>query len=160
MRPSLAFSLVASCVVSAGVTALVMLALLPAMVDAQVARTSALGLTVVRSDGLQGMTADVRPTGGGVLQVLGADGKTVRAQLAAGGAPPGQPPSSASAGLNVDDANGNMIARVGTLQGAAPIGIELWDSQGNVRYRATLDADGNPTIQLLDPDGNAIWSAP
>lgn len=80
MRRSFVFSLVAPCVVSAGVTALAMLALLPAMVDAQVARTTATGLTVVRSDGLQGMTADVRPTGGGVLQVLGADGKTVRAQ--------------------------------------------------------------------------------
>jgi hypothetical protein len=28
------------------------------------------------------------------------------------------------------------------------------------RYRTTLDADSNPTIQLFDAAGNVIWSAP
>src|SRR6059058_361154 len=53
----------------------------PIMASAQEARATATGLTVVRADGLAGMTADVRPTGGGLLQILGVDGQTLRGQF-------------------------------------------------------------------------------
>jgi hypothetical protein len=165
VRRTVLFPVLASSVVSTAVTVLMVLALMPAIVDAQVARLTAVGLTVVRDDNLPGVSADVRPTGGGVLRILGVDGKTNRITLAAAGAAQrgaGQAPGpgdAASAGLSVADLNGSVIARVGTLTNA-PVGIELSDAQGNLRYRALLDADGNATIQLLDADGNVVWSAP
>ena len=161
-RGILLTALVAS-VTSAAVTALVMLALLPSALHAQGApgaQTAAAGLTVTRADGLAGVTADVRPTGGGELTILGTDGKTVRAHLGAGGAPAGQPPSAAAAGLEIDDANGNGIGRFGTQGGNTPIGVLLTDGQGNDRFLASLDQNGNPSIKMYDASGNVIWSAP
>jgi hypothetical protein len=54
------------------------------------------------------------------------------------------------------------IGRIGTLPDVvgSPIGVALWDVQGHVRYRTTLDADGNPTIQLFDANGTVLWSVP
>ena len=68
MRRSVILTAIVTSVVSTTLTALVMLALLPAVVTAQVERLSTAGLTIVRADGLQGVLADVRPTGGGLLQ--------------------------------------------------------------------------------------------
>jgi hypothetical protein len=161
-RANLVTAFVAS-VVSAAVTSLVIMALVPAAVDAQVARTVAPGLTVVREDGLPGLTADVRPTGGGVLRVLGVDGTTSRLTVGAAGVAPGQPPNPANVGVDLFSEDGaTRIGRIGTLPDvpSSPIGVALWDAQGHVRYRATLDAESNPTIQLFDAHGTVIWSAP
>jgi hypothetical protein len=64
--------------------------------------------------------------------------------------------------LSVYDVNGAQVGRVGTLGSLPgyPTGLQLWDAQGHVRYRAYVDADGNPSIQLVDADGQVIWSAP
>jgi hypothetical protein len=163
MKRGILLTIVVASVISSAVTTLMLLAVLPEATYAQAARTTAVGLTVVNSDGLQGVTADVRPTGGGVLQILGADGKTIRAQLAAaGGGAAGQPPNPANAGLDIRDVDGNPIARVGNglnIPGAG-VGVQLLDANGNVRYLASLDSDGNPTIQLFDAGGNVVWSAP
>jgi hypothetical protein len=162
MKRGIFLTVLVASVISSAVTALVLLAVLPEAIYAQAARTTAVGLTVVNSDGLQGVNADVRPTGGGVLQILGADGKTLRAQLAAAGGAPGQPLNPASGGLEIRDMDGKPIARIGTpanMPGAS-VGVQLWDANGNVRYVASLDNDGNPTIQLFDAGGNVVWSAP
>jgi hypothetical protein len=90
MRRSILLTALATSVASTTLTALMMLALLPGVVDAQVERLTATGLTITRGDGLQGVVMDVRPTGGGIVQVLGPDGTTPRVQVGAGGAPPGQ----------------------------------------------------------------------
>jgi hypothetical protein len=135
--------------------------------QAQVARTTAQGLTVVRPDGLPGVSADVRPAGGGVVQILGVDGKTVRAQLGAGGTANCSPGDTgayclagANAGLDVRHPDGNLAVRLGLLAPTLVPGVRLVDEQGNVRYQASLDADGNPTIQLFDAAGAVLWSAP
>ena len=54
-----------------------------------------------------------------------------------------------------------MVACMGTLAEPAGArgGVELSDAQNNVRYRAWLDADGNPTIELLDASRSVVWSA-
>src|SRR5919202_1123799 len=103
MRRSILLTALTTSVASTTLTALVMLALLPAVVDAQVEQLTAAGLTIARDDGLHGVAADVRPTGGGIVQVLGPDGKTLRVQMGSGGAPPGQAiqPGAAGAGVNV-----------------------------------------------------------
>jgi hypothetical protein len=163
MRRSVIVTAVVTSVVSTTLTALVMLALLPAVVTAQVERLTATGLTIQRGDGLQGLVADVRPTGGGIVQVFGPDGTTTRVQLASGGAAPGQVirPDAPGAGVNVNGVNGTRIARLGT-HGVLndSIMLELDDAQGNARFRAIVDPDGNPTIELMDAEGHVTWSAP
>ena len=162
MRRSIILTALVTSVASSTLTAVAMVALLPAAVDAQVDRLTAAGLTIARADGLQGVAADVRPTGGGIVQVLGPDGKTVRVQMGSGGAPPGQAiqPGAAGAGVNVYDVHGTQVARLSAGAGSNDTQLQLADAEGHVRYRATMDADGNPIIQLFDADGNVTWSAP
>jgi hypothetical protein len=65
--------------------------------------------------------------------------------------------------VSINDLNGKMRVRVGTLEQPSPgavFGTELRDSQNNVRYRAFVGEDGNPIIQLFDAAGNVVWSAP
>jgi len=163
MRRSILLTALTTSVASTTLTALVMLALLPPIVDAQVERLTANGLTIQRADGLQGLVADVRPTGGGVVQVFGPDGTTPRVQLASGGAAPGQviQPEGPGAGVNVNSVNGTRVARLGT-HGVLndSIMLELDDAQGRVRLRAIVDPDGNPTLELMDAQGRVTWSAP
>jgi hypothetical protein len=162
MRRSMILTALVTSVASSTLTALVMLALLPAAVDAQIERLTASGLTIARDDGLQGVRADVRPTGGGIVQVFGPDGKTLRVQMGAGGAPPGQAiqPGAGGAGINVYDVNGTQVVRLSAGVGSNDTQLQLADAEGRARYRATLDPDGNPIIQFFDADGNVTWSAP
>jgi len=154
-------------------TALAVQLFVPAAAEAQQERMTAAGLAVVRPDGLPGVTAEVRPTGGGLLQILGVDGQTLRAQLGAGGTancPPGDASSycqeGANAGMDVRHPDGSLAVRLGLLAspfGLAPTlapGLRLVDLQGNIRYQVSLDRDGNPSIELFDTDGKVIWSAP
>jgi hypothetical protein len=163
MKATILYTALVSSAVSMAATLLVTLTVMPGVVDAQVARTTAAGLTVVREDGLPGLTAEVRPTGGGVLRVFGIDGKAQRITVGAAGVAPGQPPNPANVGVDLFAEDGaTRIGRIGTLPDVpgSPIGVALWDPQGHVRYRTTLDADGNPTIQLFDANGTVLWSAP
>ena len=159
MRSSVALSVVASSAISTAVSALIFTLALPGLVDAQVARTTAAGLTVVSPDGLEGVTADVRSTGGGILNILGVDGKVVRVSVGAGGGPVGQPTNPQNGGVSINDVNGQQLIRIGSINGTV-METQLSDGQGKVRYRASLDSDGNPTIQLLTADGEVVWSAP
>jgi hypothetical protein len=152
-------------------TALAIQILIPAAANAQQEPMTVTSLRVVRPDSLPGMTAGLTPTGGGLLQILGADGQTMRAQLGAGGTANCAPGDTScqeggNAGLDVRHPDGNLAVRLGML--AAPFalapplapGIRLVDTEGNIRYQASLDRDGNPTVQLFDADGRVIWSAP
>ena len=158
MRRSVLISVVASSAVSALVTALVMLAMLPSLVDAQVAKLSASSLELTGEHG-QGVTAEVGPPGGGIVRVLGSDGKTVRLSLNSSGQP-GPSGIAANAGMNVYNVGGLEVARLGSIASLNGYGLNLRDAQGNTRYRVAVDGDGNATVQLYDADGNVIWSAP
>lgn len=168
MKRGTLLTAIISSIVSAGLTTVVLLlALLPSIVEAQVARVTAEGLTVVRSDGLEGLTAEVRPDGGGVLQVLGVDGQTVRVQVGAGGTrncAVGEAGAACraggNAGVSIMHPDGTLATRVGLLGQTITPGVQLVDAQGNVRFRASLDLEGNPTVQLFDAEGAVIWSAP
>ena len=159
MRGTPVLSMLVSSIVSAAVTALVMLAMLPSAVEAQVARLSGSSLTVVGSDGLPGVAAEVGPPGGGILRVLGSDGKTVRLSLNSSGQP-ADGGIAPNAGLNVYNVDGLEVVRVGSVQALSGYAFNLRDAHGTTRYRAAVDGDGNPTVQLFDAQGNVIWSAP
>ena len=173
MQPTVFLAAFLSLAMSFLGTALAVQLLIPAAVNAQQERMMATGLTVVRPDGLPGMTAEVRSTGGGLLQILGVDGQTLRAQLGAGGTANCTPGDTSSycqeggnAGMDVRHPDGSLAVRLGLL--ASPFGLattlapgmRLVDTEGNIRYQASLDRDGNPTLQLFDADGRVIWSAP
>jgi hypothetical protein len=64
-------------IVSTITTAIIFTMTLPGLVDAQVARTTAVGLTVVSASGLEGVDADLKATGGGGLIVRGGAGATL-----------------------------------------------------------------------------------
>jgi hypothetical protein len=84
-------------------------------------------------------------------------------QVASGGAAAGQQIQAGpgGAGVNVYNANGIQVGRIGVGAGDRPIvQMQLADAEGNVRYRASVDPDGNPTIELLDAEGIVTWSAP
>jgi hypothetical protein len=140
-------------------TALSIIVLFPVIVDAQAARIVADEVVVGPANGA---VVRLLPPGGpgephGVA-VIGANGQ-VRGQLNTGGAPAGQPPNPTNAGLNIYAEDGTVIGRLGTA-GAMGAQIYLSDRQGKQRFVTTLDDGGNPSIQLLDADGNVIWSAP
>jgi hypothetical protein len=159
MRRTMVLSMLVSSVVSATVTALVMLAIVPSAVDAQVTRLTGSSLAVVGSDSLPGVTAEVGSPGGGILRVFGSDGKTVRLSLNSSGQPT-DGGIAANAGLNVYNVAGQEVVRVGSIQALNGYAINLRDAHGTTRYRAAVDGDGNPTVQLFDDQGNVIWSAP
>jgi hypothetical protein len=159
MRGTIVLSVLTSSVVSAAVTALIMLAMLPSAVDAQVARLTGSGLSVVGTDGRPGISAEVGAPGGGILQVFGSDGKTVRLSLNSSGQP-GNAGIASNAGLNVYNVDGLEVVRVGSNQALNGYAFNLRDAQGNTRYRAAVDGNGDATIQLFDAEGNVIWSAP
>jgi hypothetical protein len=179
MTRTIVFTAFVSSAASAALTALLVLVMLPAVVDAQVARVIAQGLTVARSDGLPGMTADVQPAGGGLLQILGPDGKTQRVSLSAAevrssaslldqnGTPRiminigGQNgTNSAAEGVNLDDPDGRELARIGTGDPGTRTVMRLSDQQENVRLQLAVGDDGTPSMQMFDTSGNVIWSAP
>jgi hypothetical protein len=160
MRRTIVFSILVSSILSTAATLLVGLALLPATVDAEVARLTGSSLTVGSSDGRPGVTIETGPPGGGILRVLGTDGKTVRLSLNSSGQPPADGGIASNAGLNVYNVDGLEVVRVGSIAALNGYAINLRDAQGTTRYRAAVDGDGNPTVQLFDAEGNVIWSAP
>jgi len=143
-------------------TALAVVFVFPAAVDAQVARVR-FDDVVVGADGRTQVHLGTLPTNnapaGIAVQLLNPDG-TVRAQLASGGAVSSPDPDAAGLSLYYPNGSNTLMLRVGT---AAPLDLPamtLRDSQGTVRYGASLDASGNASIQIFDADGNVIWSAP
>ena len=159
MQRGIVLSTCVSSVVSAAMTALVLVTVLPSAVEAEVTRLTGSSLSVVGSDGLPGVTADVGAPGGGILRVYGSDGKTVRLSLnSSGQAPDGG--IAANAGVNVYNVDGLEVVRVGSNQALNGYAVNLRDAQGVTRYRAAVDGNGDPTVQLFDAQGNVIWSAP
>ncbi len=138
-------------------TALAVVFVFPAVVDAQVARVR-FDDVLVGADGHTQVHLGTTPTGSSV-QLLNPDG-TVRAQLASGGGVSNPDPAAAGVNLYYPNGSNTIMVRLGT---AAPLDLPamtLRDSQGTVRYGVSLDASGNASIQILDADGTVIWSAP
>jgi hypothetical protein len=160
MKRIIVLSSLATSAVWVTMTAISMVFLLPAVVDAQASRILAEDI-VVGAVGQPSVHVGGKPNtppGSTRVEVLSADGTALEG-LAMGGVGPTVDPAAYA--LNINNANGNGI-RVGTGTGAnlhLPV-ITMSDGQGKLRYIASLDADGNPSIQLFDADGNVVWSAP
>jgi hypothetical protein len=137
-------------------TVLAVLVAFPVIADAQATRLRAEQVTVVGVDGKELVRLGVPPapaTNYACAQVIGVEGTARTAMCNGGGGDP------VAAGLMVYNQGGSRIARMGTGAGGAPQ-VLLQDSQAKIRFIAQLDADGNASIQMLDADGNVVWSAP
>jgi hypothetical protein len=152
------------------VTALAVVLALPSLVEAQVSRVAADSVVVQTAGGskihlgllITQASRDVDAPDGasdsaGIVLLGPPPDNNVRANLQFGGTSSAAP----GAGLNINYEDGAQMLRIGTelITSSTPV-MNLRDRQGVVRYRATLDADGKPSIQLYDAAGNVIWSAP
>ncbi len=142
-----------SCLVTIGVMTLAV----PAIAEAQQARVSGEAVAVVGGNGTEQVRLWSRPTGGGVVQALSAEGK-LRAQLATGGAAPGQPPNPAAAGVNVYGVDGETeVGRLGTI--GTVTSLSLSNESGQSRARLSLGggaAGAEPDAAVLNlwgPEG-------
>ena len=99
---------------------------------------------------------------GADIDLLGPDGQTRRLVLSSGGIDVPDPDGS---GMNVYNQSGVVIARLGV--GHGPLGNQpltnllfLSDQEGHRRILLSVDQFGNPSIKLLDAQGNVTWHVP
>jgi hypothetical protein len=113
-------------ITSAALTALVLLAVAPAAIQA----------------------AGLRP-----LPKLAMDAGSAAVQAHA---------DAAGTGLAITYANGKPIACIGTLDASqdGPPEVQATNAKGPMRFRASLDENGLPSLHLFDASANLIWSAP
>ncbi len=135
---------------------------LPAIVDAQETRLRAEQLTVVGDNGADRVGIQTGPGVAASVRVLDADGN-LRSMLSTGGQARGDDPEAA--GIAFRNSSGTQVIRLGTGRGPSSTGpltqgLILTDQEGRQRARIGVAEDGSPSINLLDADGNVIWSAP
>jgi hypothetical protein len=128
---------------------------------------TAQSVTVVGSDRIEPGSDRVRlftqwDGAGSDISLLGTDGVTPRMVLASGGINVSDP---AASGINIYAENGTQVARLGI--GHGPLGnlplstnLVLFDTSGSQRIRLRVPEVGNPSIQILDAQGNVVWSTP
>jgi hypothetical protein len=92
----------------------------------------------------------------GAVQLVDVNGKT-RVGVDMGG-PDGTIPNAFGFHLRAED--GTIIANLGVVKNATGVSLVLSDQQGHGRINLLVDSDGTPSMQMLDADGNVIWSAP
>jgi len=130
----------------------------PKVAQAQLYALTGESFAIVGPNGQEQVQAWARPSGGGILQTLSADGQ-VRAALGTGG---GQPSSPLRAGTNFWTPGGfesglAPAARLGVdpgPEGDAVPNLLLRDQDDNLRVLSTLNSGGSPVVALLDRDGH------
>jgi hypothetical protein len=116
----------------------------------------------VRIDGDRIQLATQWSGDGADIRLLAPDGQTRRVVVSSGGI---DVPDPDGAGMNVYNQNGVTVGRFG--MGRGPLGNQpltnllfLSDQEGHRRILLAVDQNGNPSIKLLDAQGQVIWSAP
>ena len=99
---------------------------------------------------------------GADIDLLAPDGQTRRLVLSSGGIDVPDPDGS---GMNVYNQSGVVVARLGVghgPQGNQPLTnlLFLADQEGHRRILLSVDQSGNPSIKLLDAQGNVTWHVP
>ena len=130
--------------------------------EAQDARVRAEQFTIVDGSGADRVRLQTGPGIAARVQLLAPDGTTQRVWLATG-APVFGGTVPESAGINLAALDGTEVGRLGTgnPNDPAPDGVNLLlsDRQRQNRIRLVVAADGTPSIELLDAEGNVTWSA-
>lgn len=89
------------------------------------------------------------------VRLIDEDGKRLAAFTMGGGQ--GERPGYV--GINIFNYEGANVLRVGTDTNFAGTHVLLNDNQGDTRLRLAVAADGTPSIELLDAQGNVTWRA-
>jgi hypothetical protein len=99
---------------------------------------------------------------GADIRLLSPDGQTNRLVISSGGI---NVPDADGSGMNIYNQSGVVVARLG--MGRGPVGNQplsnllfLSDQNGSRRILLSVDANGTPSIKLLDAQGRVVWSAP
>ena len=90
------------------------------------------------------------------MRLMDETGKRVAA-LTTGG---GQGERPGYVGVNIFNDQGVNVLRVGTSDNFSGSHVILNDNEGRPRLRMSVAAEGAPSIELLDADGNVTWKAP
>ena len=156
MRRTILLSGVLSLVMGFVGTLLALAVALPELVGAQEARIRAEQFTIVGDNNADRIRLQTGPGIAAALQVFDASGNR-RAQLATGLGPQSTGDMPVGAGLNIYAASGQMAGRLGAdAQGSQMV---LNDANGRPRLRLRVTDDGTSSIEVLDANGNATWSA-
>lgn len=158
MKRIIVLSSLVTSAVWVALTTLAIIVVFPAIAGAQAALPTIPSTAVIGADGKELVLLGAPPAGTDYdcVDLLGVEGRR-RASMCSGGN--GNP---ANTGLNLYTQEGQLLARIGTVasSGGGRPWLLLADAQGRRRLVEQLDDDGNASIQLLDADGNVVWSAP
>jgi hypothetical protein len=137
----------------------------PQIVDAQVTRIRAEDIVVVDESGTNRVRLSTGPGTRSELRVLSQTG-VPRVAISTGGDPAFGSIESDAAYVRVFAPEGPLgagglapIASFGTTADGAGTEMRLRDRNNQIRLRLLVDSDGNPSIEMMDPDGNVTWSA-
>ena len=119
------------------------------------AKVQAAEFVVVGENGAERVILQSGPGIHASMRLLDADGKRVAAVTVGGGQ--GERPGYV--GLNIFSDQGVNVLRVGTADRFSGTHVLMNDSQGRTRLRLTVAADGTPSIELLDAEGEVSWRA-
>jgi len=136
---------------------------LPAVVQAQASSIRAEQFTVIDPDGAERIRLQTGPGIGAGLGVLDAEHR-VRLSARTGGPVAVGGMLADVAGFAVLNPDGTPAAVLGAgrgSQGNLPLtnNLVLFDLQGRPRVALLVAADGTPSMQLLDANGNVTWRA-
>jgi len=166
MKGAILVSAAVSSLVSIIGTVVALNVLAPAIVEAQETRIRAESVVVVDGNGTNRVRMATGPDVRSQVTVLSQAG-IPRVSIGAGGFGRGGVVLPDEANLEVYAPEGptsqpgglRPIAVLGTTQDGAGSHMLLSDRQGQIRIGLRVDADGNPSIQMLDANGNVAWSA-
>jgi hypothetical protein len=153
---------IASSLVSAALSAAVVLAMLPAAVRAQAERMQAPAYVLVGPDGSDrgALETSTTPQGQIVSSLrLNQDG-ALRARMETGRNSPD------AAALTLRDRKEQVRLRLALAASLVPgqagdlTSVDVLDQDQHVRVHIGTDGAGAPFLQLLDADGQVVWSAP
>jgi hypothetical protein len=164
VRRTVVFSVIASSVVSAAVTALLFILAMPGLVEAQVATIRGSQVIAVGDNGAERVRLMPGAGNTGQVQIVDDNG-TIRIANILGVGTSGQE----DVGITMRSSSGVPIVRLGTVgqpRGGVPDALVhsgnliLRDDSGGDRIRLLVADDGTTTIELINAAGEVVWSAP
>ena len=168
MRGAIINSTIISSLLSILVTMVSINWIVPAVAEAQGNRIRAEEIVVADERGVSSLLMGPGP--GAIARYAVFTGDEPRIVLGAGGpaALGGTQPLNAELRVIYAGRPGQEIIAAGRPQPAVLVGTQadglphmrLFDRELRERVVLAIDDDGNPSIRLLDADGNVIWQAP
>jgi len=131
----------------------------PSLVAAQENRIRADSFTVQDASGADRVRMQQGPGELATVQIVGLNGQN-RLGLVYGG-PTGENPASVGVRFyNPEHLSRGFLGVLDTPPTNQDAILQLQDDQGRIRLLLAVSPEGEPSIRMLDADGNVTWSAP